>query len=171
MNRSSGWTRSSPARCLEGLALAALLAGASPARAATLCTGASTSISLGAYYGDTATPVDSIGSFALRCARNGGPQNITITMRIGASANGGSIANRQLLGTSWPDLLAYNLYRDALRQAVWGETVGVDSVTLPLSVPNNGTATATFTIYGRIPGLQNVHAGFYADSLVVTIDY
>ena len=81
------------------------------------------------------------------------------------------IANRVLRSPSWPDLLPYNLYRDASRLAVWGETPGVDTMAVALSVPNNATRNATFTIYGRIPGLQNVHAGSYGDTLAITIDY
>ena len=128
-------------------------------------------MSLGAYVGDTAAPVDSIGTFTLSCSRNGGPSSVTVTMGIGPSANTGSIPNRQLRSTAWPDLLGYNLYRDALRQAVWGETVGVDTMSVSVSIPNNASRTASFTIYGRIPGLQDVHAGFYADTLTVTINY
>jgi spore coat protein U-like protein len=156
---------------LERLAAALLWAVPLAAPAATVCTGSSMSMSLGTYIGDTATPVDSIGTFTLACTRNGGPQNITVTMAMGASANNGSIANRVLRSPSWPDLLPYNLYRDASRLAVWGETAGVDTMAVALAIPNNSTRNATFTIYGRIPGLQNVHAGTYGDTLTVTVDY
>jgi len=155
----------------ERLLAALLLSASLPAAAATLCTGASTGMSLGTYIGDTATPLDSIGTFALNCTRSGGPPNVTVTMAIGASANNGSIANRVLRSPSWPDLLQYNLYRDAARLSVWGETAGVDTMAVALNIPNNATRTATFTIYGRIPGLQNVHAGTYGDTLTVTINY
>ena len=152
--------------------LALLLAVASlPALGATACTGSSTSMGLGTYIGDSNSPVDSIGTFALRCTRSGGPQNVTVTMAIGASGNNGSIANRVLVSPSWADQLQYNLYRDAARQGVWGETAGVDTMAVGLVIPNNATATATFTIYGRIPGLQNVHAGTYSDTLTVTVSY
>jgi spore coat protein U-like protein len=169
MSLSSASRRWSPARFAEAalaLALAAL-----PAHGAVVCSGSSTSMSLGTYYGDTAAPTDSAGTFMLTCTRNGGPQNVTVTMGIGASGNSGSIANRQMRTGSWPDTLAYNLYRDAARLGVWGETVGVDTVSSSVSVPNNASRSVAFTIYGRIPGLQNVHTGFYSDTLVVTINY
>lgn len=152
-------------------ALALLVAASMPALGANVCTGSSTSMSLGTYFGDTAAPSDAIGTFALSCTRAGGPQNITVTMAIGPSANNGSIANRVLVSPSWADPLQYNLYRDAARQGVWGETAGVDTMSVGLSIPNNATRAATFTIYGRIPGLQNVHAGTYGDTLTVTINY
>lgn len=151
---------------------AALLACAIvPAQGATTCVGASTSMGLGAYVGDSATPVDSIGTFALRCTRNGGPQNVAITLGIGPSANTGSIASRQLKQSSGSDMLSYNFYRDALRQSVWGQTPGLDAVTQSFSFPNNATTTATFTIFGRINGLQNVSAGSYGDTLLLTVSY
>jgi len=155
---------------------AACLAAAWPAAAlaqgpGTTCVGASASMGLGAYIGDSATPTDSIGSFSLRCTRNGGPRNIQITMGLGPSANTGSIASRQLRQAAGTDMLSYNLYRDALRQSVWGQTAGVDAVTQTASLPNKATTTVTFTIYGRINGLQNVSPGAYGDTLVVTISY
>jgi len=141
------------------------------AHAATVCTGSSTSLNLGAYIGDTGAPTDSIGSFALACTRNGGPQNITVTMAIGPSANSGSIPLRQLRLATGTDLLAYNLYGDATRATVWGDTAGVNTQSRAVSIPNKTTLNVTFNIYGRIPGLQNVRAGAYSDTLVVTISY
>jgi spore coat protein U-like protein len=35
----------------------------------------------------------------------------------------------------------------------------------------NGTRTATHTIYGRIPALQDVAPGSYTDSIVVTLAF
>lgn len=128
-------------------------------------------MSLGPYVGDSAAPTDSIGSFALRCTRRGGPRNVSITMAIGPSAISGSIASRQMRQAGGSDVLSYNLYRDALRQSVWGQTPGVDAVTQTASLPNNATTTVAFTIYGRINGQQNVFPGSYGDTLVVTISY
>ena len=170
MSPSSDSRRSSPARFAEPL-LAIVLACAAPAHAAIVCTGSGTSMSLGTYYGDTATPADSVGAFTLTCARSSGPSTVTVVMAIGASGNNGSIANRQMRTPSWPDVLSYNLYRDAARTSVWGQTAGVDTMSSTLSVPNNASRGVTFTIFGRIPGLQSVHTGSYSDSLVVTINY
>lgn len=141
------------------------------AHAATVCTGSSTSLNLGAYIGDTGAPTDSIGSFALLCTRDGGPQTITVTMGIGPSANSGSIPVRQLRLATGTDLLSYNLYRDAGRILVWGDTDGVNTQSQAVSIPNKTSLAVTFNIYGRIPGLQNVRAGAYSDTLVVTISY
>jgi spore coat protein U-like protein len=107
----------------------------------------------------------------VRCDRNGGGATVQVTVGIGASTSSGSVADRKLRWSAGADLLGYNLYRDAGRLSVWGETAGVDTVTQSLTVPNHGTASTTFTIYGRIGALQDVHPGAYADDLVVTINF
>jgi spore coat protein U-like protein len=40
-----------------------------------------------------------------------------------------------------------------------------------LSVPASGSASASFTLFGRIPPGQDAHVGTYGDSVQVTIDY
>ena len=148
-----------------------MLLAALPSQSAMVCTGSSASISLGSYYGDTGTPLDSIGSFSLTCARNGGPPTATVTMGIGPSGTSGTIASRQLRRVAGPDLLSYNVFRDALRSSVWGQTAGLDTVTQSVIVPNRASASLLFTIYGRVPGLQSVSVGSYQDTLMITIEY
>jgi spore coat protein U-like protein len=63
----------------------------------------------------------------------------------------------------------YGLFRDVGRSAVWGFSPGVDTMGQTLSIPNRGSATATFNIYGRIPALQDVPVGSYTDSVTVTV--
>jgi spore coat protein U-like protein len=151
--------------------MAAIGLAAAAGHAATTCGVTPMSMSLGTYYGDSAVATDSIGSLVVRCSRDGGPQNISITMALGASATSGSTANRRLLQVGGADMLAYNLYRDASRISVWGQATGVDTVTRNASIPNKSSLDVTFNIYGRIPGLQSVYAGTYTDSLLVTISY
>jgi spore coat protein U-like protein len=135
------------------------------------CVGSNASLNLGTYIGDGSSPVDSIGSFTLTCTRNGGAATIPVTMGIGPSASSGSISPRGLRWSAGADLLAYNIYRDVARVSVWGQTIGVDTVTQNVTVPNKGTATLTFTMFGRIEPLQNVHVGTYNDSLVISITF
>jgi spore coat protein U-like protein len=92
-------------------------------------------------------------------------------MGIGPSASSGSITARQMQKSGGTDMLSYNIYRDATRLAVWGQTAGVDTMTITQNLPNKATTTVSFTLYGRINGLQNVSAGSYGDTLTVTIDY
>ena len=158
---------STPALCLS----AAIALFAPDAAALITCVGSGTSLNLGTYIGDGSAPVDSIGSFTLTCSRSGGPPTIPVTMGIGASASSGSISPRAMRWTGGADLLQYNIYRDAARVSVWGQTFGVDTVTQTVTVPNKGSATLTFTMFGRIDPLQNVHVGAYGDSLVILIAF
>ena len=148
----------------------AFWAGAVSAQSTT-CTGSNTNLSMGIYPSFNATAVDSSVSLVVMCTRRGGPQNISVTAGIGASANSGSITTRQLKLNTGTDLLAYNLYRDASRLSVWGNTVGVDTMTQSVSIPNNSSRPVTFTIFGRIASLQDVRAGDYGDRVVVTVTF
>ena len=163
---------SGPARPRSRLAIA-IIAAALPntVLAATTCTVSPPSMSLGTYLGDTNTPADSIGTVIARCTRDGGPQNVSITLSLGPSSTSASINNRRLRHAAGTDQLDYNLYRDPLRQNVWGEAIGVNTMTQTVSIPNKATVNVTFNLYGRIPGLQSVYTGSYSDSLLVTVSY
>lgn len=163
---------SKPARLPERLLAAALLAALPQAAlAVTTCSASSASMGLGTYRGDSSLPADSVGTVVMRCTRDGGPQNVAITLALGPSATSGTIAGRQLLQAGGSDLLGYNLYRDVLRQNLWGDAVGVNTVTRNVNIPNKSTVDVTFNIYGRMPGLQNVYIGNYGDSLLMTVSY
>jgi spore coat protein U-like protein len=61
--------------------------------------------------------------------------------------------------------LTYNLYTDASRLISWGDGSGGSS-----TVSMTGAA-ADIPVYGRMAARQNVPAGAYADTIVVTITY
>lgn len=155
------------------LSAAALLTALEPsgAWAAATCTSGGVSMSLGTYIGDTSAPVDSIGALTVTCTRSGGNATFPVTLGIGASATSGTISNRTMRLSTGTDQLAYNLYSDGGRVSVWGDTVGLDTVTQNITVPNKGSASITFTLYGRMNGLQSVSPGIYGDSLIATITY
>lgn len=137
----------------------------------TTCSGSNTTFSLGVYPSYNATTVDSSLPLVVTCSRSGGPQNILVAIGIGTSFNSGNVSNRQLKLNTGTDLLAYNLYRDASRLSVWGNTVGVDTMSQSVSIPNNSSRMVTFTIFGRIALLQDVRAGDYSDRVVVTVTF
>lgn len=151
------------------LALALLLAPGIALAQTALCTFSSTpGAAFGVYDDSSAAPTDTATTVTASCARNGGPPNPAVTLQVGPSATSGLVATRQMRsGTS---LMNYNLYRDAGRTAVWGQTAGVDAMTITLNgIPNNGAKDASFVIYGRIPALQNVAKGAYSDSVTITV--
>jgi spore coat protein U-like protein len=157
-------------RALAGLGLLALLAAPLPAAAQVTCSGGNVALNFGTYEGFSTAPVDVQASLVVTCNRSGGPQFTTITVGLGPSATSGQIPNRRLAGPM-TNQMNYNLYRDATRLSVWGNTGGTDTVSQTLAVPNNSSASATFTIYGRLFAAQDVRAGFYSDSLIATVTY
>jgi spore coat protein U-like protein len=153
------------------LAAIALLSAAPAYAQMTTCNGGNVALSLGVYNGFQAKPLDSSGVFVVTCTRSGGPPTTIVTVGIGPSTVSGTIATRQLRLVAGADLLAYNLYRDAGRSLVWGNTVGADTVAQTLSIPNNTSGSLTYTIFGRIGALQDIRAGSYNDSLTVTVTF
>jgi spore coat protein U-like protein len=157
----------------KAILLAAIaLAAASPALAQqTTCNGGNVSLSLGTYDAFQAVSLDSSGIFMVTCTRSGGPPTTTVTMGIGPSTVSGTIATRQMRLVAGTDLLTYNLYRDAGRTLVWGNTVGTNTVAQNITLGNNSSGSLTFTIFTRINALQDVRAGTYNDSLTVTVTF
>ena len=67
--------------------------------------------------------------------------------------------------------LSYNLYSDPTRLIVWGNGAVGAAVTLTGGTVSAGQRRFTRTIYGRISALQNVRAGPYGDTLVITVTF
>lgn len=139
--------------------------------AATICrfvTGGG--VAFGPYDTLSDAPVDTTLDLAVSCNRQGGSQNVSVTVSLGLGNNGTSTNARRMAhaGRSG-DFLGYGLFRDVSRSSTWGFTPGVDTVSQALSIPNNGSASVTFKVFGRIPALQDVSAGGYGDSVQVTL--
>jgi len=137
----------------------------------TTCNGANTAFSLGAYPAFSAGPLDSSTVFTVNCSRTGGPGNETVTVGLGASSHSGTIATRSMLLSGGSDVLTYNIYRDAGRSLVWGNTIGSNTMSLTQHINNNATIGFSFTLFGRIDALQDVRPGNYADSLTITVTF
>ena len=144
-------TRAHAAFALLGLGLL----GAVPAGAAN-CTIGVISVVFGTYNTLSLASVDGAGSVAVTC-------DVTDSYTIALSSGQGSMTARKLLNGT--NVMYYNLFTDALRSMIWGDgTMGTTLV--------NGSGTgATYTVYGRIPGGQNLPAGSYNDSITVTLDF
>ena len=128
------------------------------AEAAPACTISTTGVAFGTYDPTAATADDGVGSVTLDCAKN--QRNAVVAIGTGG---GGSYSNRRMTGTATN--LPYNLYTNSGRTIVWGNgSSGTSTVTV------QGGITA-LTVYGRIPPQQNVRAGSYSDSVVVTVTF
>jgi spore coat protein U-like protein len=154
------------------LALLVLLAPV-PSPAAVVCRILSGgTLAFGPYDALTSGPTDTQIDVTVTCDRDGGPQNITLTLQADQGMNGGSVTARRLAHTGGaPDALNYGLYSDPGRNDVLGVSNGVDTMSTPISVPNKSSATARFTIFGRIPAGQDVTVGSYADTVQLTLMY
>ncbi|KRC81574.1 spore coat U domain-containing protein [Sphingomonas sp. Root241] len=157
--------------------LMAMLAGAlmfasSPAEAACAplslcsCTVTASGVSFGNYNVVNASPTDSTGTVRVQCtllvALAG---SFTVDLSTGSS---GTYAQRTL--RNGPSVLDYNLYTDVARTQIWGNGSGGS-----FRITRNFTALLsvdqTMTVYGRIRAGQNVPAGSYSDTIIVTVTY
>lgn len=137
------------------IAFAASFFAAGAARAA--CSITTTSVAFGAYDPRSATADTGVGSIRLDCHPSDTP---VIAIGTGGS---GSYAQRRM--TNGVSTLNYNLYTSSLMNIVWGNgTGGTVTVAAPKRI-------STTTIYGRIPAGQNVSAGAYNDTLIVTVNF
>ncbi|HET8745748.1 MAG TPA: spore coat U domain-containing protein [Ramlibacter sp.] len=150
-----------------------LLLLASVAQGQTVCRVASAGpLAFGEYDSRAPVPKDTETDVSVTCERDGGPQNLTILMRVDQGVNGASVGNRRMAHVGGSrDVLNYGLYSDVSRSKVWGTSDNIDTVTRNLSVPNKGSASVLFRMYGRIPPRQDVSAGRYSDSVQITVMY
>jgi spore coat protein U-like protein len=142
--------------------LAAVLVAGSASAAEAACTISATSVAFGTYDVFQTTPTDSTGTVTFRCSNS--DKDIRITISAGSS---GSFTQRTLRrGTEG---LAYNLFPTAALTFVWGNGTGGTWTYFNHNPQNN--RDIVLTIYARIPAEQDVSAGSYSDSVVVTLEY
>ena len=160
-------------RC-RGLLALCLLATTTAVQAGADCSVEATGVNFGVYDGFLATPDDSAGTITVTCVYvPPGTTNVSYSVVLSPGINATSATSRQMAsGTS---RLNYNVFQDAARSAVWGNgfsgtVLASGSMTVGPGV-GNGTRTATHTVYGRIPGLQDALPGNYLDTLVLSLSY
>lgn len=138
------------------LAIAALAASASPARA-QCSVWSVTGVAFGGYDVFNPDPVDSTGRIQLVCWP---PQRIQVTLSRGSAP---TYSPRRM--TSGGETLAYNLFRDAARSVIWGDGSGGTQF-----YQGNGWIFS-LTIYGRVTPAQNAAVGSYTDQIVAVINF
>jgi len=149
------------AKAWLGVLAALLLLPAPGARAA--CSVAAGNLSFGPYNPLSAAGATTSGTLTVSCNQSPPP---TVTVQIGPSAVSGGFAPRRMQRIGGSATLAYNLYLGPAAATVWGNGVGgtgVQSATVRKNRP------WTLTIYGVMPGNQDVPPGLYGDSLAITI--
>lgn len=132
-----------------------------PGRVEAACSITTTGVSFGTYDVFDTSPVDSTGSVRYQCSGSTG----TFTISLGTGS--GSTFQPRTMG-SGPNRLSYNLYLDAARTSIWGDATGGTSWFMA-SVASG--KPVTLTVFGRIPPGQDVAAGSYTDTIIVTIQF
>ena len=122
------------------------------------CTLNVTGVNFGSYDVFSNSALDTTGNIDVNC-----PSGVGYSMAL--TAGGGTHTQRVM--NSGAHRLNYNLYTAANRAVVWGDatsgTVTVNGTGIGVNV-NHG-------VYGRIPALQNVHAGSYSDIIIVELTF
>ena len=130
------------------------------ASVSALCTVGTAPVAFGAYDPITANataPVTAQGSVTVTCTKGVIP---TVSLDLGTHASG---ANRQMAAGS--NNLGYQLYSDSGYANVWDTTNTVVMAGAP------SKAARTLTVYGRVPGGQDVPVGSYTDTITATVNY
>lgn len=139
------------------------------------CTVSATPHAFGSYSPLSASPVDSTATISVTCV--GITILFLVTLDVDYTINlskGGAGSYSPRYMSLLTNHLTYNLYTDSARSIVWGDGTGGTS-TKTGSIHGTGllftSVTDNHTIYGRIPGSQNISAGAYTDIITVTVNY
>jgi spore coat protein U-like protein len=116
-------------------------------------------------FGTTGTlvaNVDQSTTIAITCTKT---TNYTIALNAGANAGTpGDVSTRLMVNGS--EDISYNLYTNAGRTTVWGNTVGTDTV----AATGDGDAQI-YTVYGRVGPQTTPPPGLYEDTITVTMAF
>lgn len=130
------------------------------------CTASATALNFGNYDPLSGADDDSTGVVDVRCtlavALSG-----SFTVNLSTGGSGSYTARRLQNGSSH---LLYNIYTDSTRSQVWGNGTG-GSAQVSRSFAGLLLVDRSLTVYGRIAAGQNVPAGSYGDTILVTVTY
>jgi spore coat protein U-like protein len=130
------------------------------------CSVTTTPVSFSNYDVFTSTPLDTTGTISLMC-NNPEQKPIPVTITI-SSGGSGSFNPRQMRRAGGTDRMNYYLFIDPSKTTVWGDGTGGTSIFTNMI---DKTSSLNTTIYGRVPARQNLSAGAYGDTLVVTVTW
>ena len=105
-------------------------------------------------------PLDAQATITVSCTKGA---LVNIGIDDGANATG---AVRRMIGAA-TTYLTYELFLTSGRSLRWGSSFsdGLDAGVAPSRDPR------TFTVYGRVPGGQDVPEGAFQDTVVVTVSF
>jgi spore coat protein U-like protein len=133
------------------------------ARVVQQCTiSAPTTLAFGDYDPvsvNAAVPLDASTTISVACTR--GSSGVWVGLGLGANASG--TTRRMAAGT---ERLNYEVFSDAGRSTVWGNTSGTGVNYVPTS-----RAPFALTVYGRVAAGQDAAVGDYTDTVIATINF
>jgi spore coat protein U-like protein len=130
------------------------------ARVQAVCDITASDLAFGNYTAQSGSPL--LGTTLLRATCT---PNTSYNVGLNEGTSPGATVNQRRM-VSGANVLNYQLYSDASRSTIWGNTAGTDTVT------GVGTGTAQdHTVYGTVPAAQVVPAAEYADTITVRIYY
>jgi spore coat protein U-like protein len=124
------------------------------------CSISPATLNFGNYDPLVATDVDVAATMNIACTKGATPH---IWLDNGTHF----VGSRRMQGPgATPDFLPYQIYREAGRTNVWGDTDATSNI-----YTSAGRAGGTITVYGRIPAGADVAAGAYSDTVQATIHF
>ena len=127
------------------------------------CTVSNATLNFGAYdpvVANAATNLDAQTNISVVCTK--GSTGVWVGLGLGSNASG---SVRRMASAA--NLLTYELYSNAGRTTVWGNTAATGMNYTPVT---SKTAT-NLVVYGRVPSGQDANVGSYSDSVVATINF
>ncbi|WP_180937443.1 Csu type fimbrial protein [Herbaspirillum seropedicae] len=148
--------------------LALLLVAGTPAGAQQVCSASSSPVSFGLYDPQSSATIDNAGSISVTCQATVSLL-MAYTVKL-SSGNSGALSQRKML--SGANSLNYQVYTDAARSSIWGDgSSGTSFISDAYLLQVLTPVVRHYTVYGRVPGSQNVKAGSYLDTLTILITY
>lgn len=146
-------------------AAAAFALASTPTQAAN-CSISALPVAFGGYNPLAVSAADAVGQVTVTCTNL---VSLLLTYSVSLSRGAGSFASREMANGA--NRLRYNLYTDPTRLIVWGDgSAGTSKVTNTFLAVLLGVS-ASHTVYGRVPALQNVAIGGYSDTITATVEW
>lgn len=128
--------------------------------------------------------VDTTATVGVSCSTAGltllANARVRMCLNIGAGTKGGGQTNPRRMLNSFSDPLQFQIYRDAARSLIWGDSASGGTplmVDLEYSVPligGSGSVSPIPTLYGRVPAQSGLAEGNYDNPFTGThtrLDY
>ena len=140
------------------------------ANVSSVCTISALPVAFGAYDPVGTNAVADLyanGSVTVACTK--GAPGVWIDLNAGTHA-ANAVGTTRAMASALPDYLSYELYKanpNPVAGAIWSTGNGTGGVTYVSA----SKAPTTITVFGRVPGGQDVTAGGYTDQVTATINY